>query len=159
MSDTPQHATGEAPAITLRPYRTGDLDAMWRLDVECFERAFRFSRSTMRSFAEAPQAVVVIAECNQQLAGFAIAEVADTAGYIVTLDVASQWRHRGLGRQILRDLEQRAHANGAEMILLHVYTRNAAAVRLYESLHYRRTGLAQAFYARGLDAFTYEKQL
>jgi ribosomal protein S18 acetylase RimI-like enzyme len=41
---------------------------------------------------------------------------------------------------------------------LHVYTANTAAVRFYETIGYTRTGMAEGFYGRGLDALMYVTQ-
>lgn len=138
----------------------GDVEAMYRLDVECFEAVFRFSRRAMRRFAEADEAVTVLAEADGGvLAGFAIAEVAEGAAYVVTVDVASAWRRRGLGRRLMEALEERATVAGVETMSLHVFAGNAGAVELYERLGYERTGVAQGFYGRGLDGLMFEKRL
>ena len=145
--------------LKLRHYRPRDLDAMYRLDMECFEPAFRFSRATMREFAEAPEAVTLIAETEGALVAFAIGEVAEGVAYIVTLDVRSQWRGRGFGRALIKRLEEESASRGAGTILLHVYVQNRPAVALYERNGYQRTGLSPDFYGAGLDALTYEKRL
>ena len=43
--------------VTLREYRAEDLDAMWALDMACFDPIFRFSKRAMRLFAEAAGAL------------------------------------------------------------------------------------------------------
>ena len=48
--------------VMLREYRAGDAEAMYALDVQCFEPVFQFSRRAMRYFAEARRAVTVLAE-------------------------------------------------------------------------------------------------
>lgn len=143
----------------LRGYRPGDLDAMYRLDMACFEPVFRFSRSAMRGFAEAPEAVTLLAEANGGLAGFVIAEVADRAGYIVTIDVGVEWRGKGLARRLMQDLESETRRAGAEVLLLHVYVQNGPAISLYERLGYETTGVSHDFYGTGLHALTYQKSL
>ncbi len=132
---------------------------MYRLDVECFEPVFRFSRSTMRRFAEAQEAVTVLAEVGGELAGFGIAEAAERAAYVVTVDLGEAFRGRGLGRLLMMELEKKAERAGAEVMMLHVFAGNAAAVRLYEALGYASTGVATGFYGRGLDGLMYEKRL
>src|SRR5205823_14136927 len=97
------------------------------------------------------EAVTVIAESGGDLAGFAIAEIAEGAGYVVTVDVAPTWRRRGLGRRLMEELEAKARAAAAETIMLHVFTGNLAAVRMYEALGYERKGIAERFYGVGRD--------
>lgn len=113
----------------------------------------------MRAFAEAPEAVTVMAEIGRDLAGFAIAEMAEETSYVVTVDVATQWRRRGLGRRIVEELEAKSQIVGARSIMLHVFTGNGAAVALYEAMGYQRTGVARGFYGRNLDGWVYQKKL
>ncbi|MGP8225533.1 MAG: GNAT family N-acetyltransferase [Terracidiphilus sp.] len=143
----------------LRNYRLGDWQAMHALDLVCFEPVFRFSRGTMRSFAEAPGAITVLAEAEGELAGFCVAQLEDRTGYIVTLDVAPAWRWRGLARRLMAEIESRLHSAGAAGMHLHVFTENAAAIRFYESIGYAPVGVAENFYAQNLHALLYRKQL
>jgi len=144
---------------TMRNYRLGDWQAMHALDLVCFEPVFRFSRGAMRSFAEAPGAVTVLAEAQGKLAGFCIAQLEDRTGYVVTLDVAPAWRRRGLARRLMAEVESRLHSAGAAEMHLHVFTGNAAAIRFYESIGYAQTGVAENFYTQNLHALIYRKQL
>lgn len=146
--------------VKLREYRAGDLEAMWALDVACFEPIFQFSKRAMRLFADAPGALVVVAEGDGELVGFAIVQIeAASAGYVVTLDVAEAWRRQGLARRLMVEVEAKATAAGAAKIELHVYVRNGAAVQLYERMGYARVALAESFYAPRIDAFVYRKAL
>jgi ribosomal-protein-alanine N-acetyltransferase len=146
--------------IVVRGYRREDLDAMYALDVACFEPVFRFSKRAMRSFAEVSGALVAVAESDGELVGFAIVQIeAGSRGYVVTLDVAEAWRRQGLARRLMEELEAKADAAGATEMELHVYSGNKRAMRLYEGLGYARIGLAENFYARGTDAWVYWKRL
>jgi [ribosomal protein S18]-alanine N-acetyltransferase len=149
--------------VTLRGYRQEDLEAMWALDVVCFEPVFRFSKRAMRLFAETAGALVAVAESDGELVGFAIVQMEmgrdGSRGYVVTLDVAEAWRRRGLARRLMEELEAKAAAAGADGMELHVYVENDGALRLYEGMGYRRVGIAENFYARGMDAFVYAKGL
>ena len=146
--------------VTLREYRPGDLEAMYALDVVCFEPVFRFSRRAMRGFAEAPGAMTVVAEAGEELVGFCVAELQDQTGYVVTLDVAPAWRRRGLARRLMAEVEARVRAAGGLSMNLHVFTGNEGAIRFYERSGYARTELKRRFYGgAGLDAFVYRKEL
>jgi [ribosomal protein S18]-alanine N-acetyltransferase len=145
--------------VTLKEYRIGDLEAMFALDVVCFEPVFRFSRRAMRRFAEARGALTVLAEAEGELAGFAIVQMEDRVGYVVTLDVAPAWRRRGLARRLMVDVETRVVAAGGVGMELHVFVGNMGAVRFYEGMGYGRMGMVEGFYGRGLDALIYGKRL
>jgi ribosomal-protein-alanine N-acetyltransferase len=112
----------------------------------------------MRSFAETPGALAVLAEAVGELLGFCLVQIAGKVGYVVTLDVAAAWRRRGLARRMMEDLETRVRAGGAIGMSLHVFTGNAGAMRFYESMGYGRAGRVEGFYGRGLDALVYRKR-
>ena len=151
--------------IIFRDYRDTDLEAMFRLDEACFAEEFRFDRESMREFAEERNAIVRIAEkVGSELAGFIIVHVERVAtgwrAYVVTLDVAAEWRQKGLGRRLMREAEAFAVAAGVRWMQLHVFTGNAGAIRFYERLGYERIRERRGFYgAPGLDAFVYGKEL
>ena len=132
---------------------------MHALDLLCFEPVFRFSRGAMRGFAEAPGAITVLAEAQGKLAGFCIAQLEDSTGYIVTLDVVPAWHRRGLARRLMAEVESRLHSAGALQMQLHVFTGNTAAIRFYEGIGYAQTGVAENFYAQNLHALLYRKTL
>jgi ribosomal-protein-alanine N-acetyltransferase len=144
--------------VTLREYRPGDWRAMHALDLVCFEPVFQFSRGAMRGFAEAPGAIVVLAEATAELVGFCVVNMERQTGYVVTLDVAPTWRRRGLARRLMEAVEAKVRAAGGVGIALHVYPANTAAMQFYESIGYGRVGMAEGFYSRGLDALVYRKK-
>jgi ribosomal-protein-alanine N-acetyltransferase len=157
----------------LRGYRSGDLERMVRLDEVCFSAAFRFDRRTMRQFAEARGAIVVIAEdplaaleagSAGLMAGFIIVHLEGSAreryGYIVSIDVAPELRRAGLGGLLLGEAERQVRAAGVRRVGLHVAVDNAGAIRFYEGLRYACVGVARGFYREaGLDALIYIKEL
>ncbi len=149
--------------MTLRPYRADDLDAMHALDVICFERPFRFTRSAMRRFAEAGNARVVIAEEHGTLAAFVILHLEHAEGvpyaYIVTLDISPAHRRQGLAGRLMRQAEQQALAEGCAAVVLHVFTGNEAAIRFYEKHEFTRTDREADFYGRAKDALVFHKPL
>jgi len=157
------HAPANPPkGITLCSYKPGDADAMFALDLECFTPPFRFTRRAMQSFAEQPGAITLLAESSAQppqLAGFVITHMEGRTAYIVTLDVAAAFRRHGLARLLMAETELRALAAGAQEIALHVFTGNTGAIAFYESLGYSRLRLAENFYARGVHALVYRKEL
>ena len=155
--------------IVLREYREADLETIIRLDEVCFEREFRFDRESMRIFAEARGAISLIAESSSgEITGFVIVHVergvARRRGYVVTLDVAPEFRRRGVARRLMGAAEERAAAAGAERMELHVFSGNEGATRFYEWLGYGRVRVVRGFYSgnRGtglLDAFLYRRDL
>jgi ribosomal-protein-alanine N-acetyltransferase len=147
-----------------RSHQPQDLDALFALDLVCFEPSFRFTRRSMRRFAEAGNARVVIAECHDgMIAGFCILHVERAGdglvGYIVTLDVAPEHRRKGLAHRLMQAVERQAVAAGCSSLVLHVHTCNAAAIRFYERIGFNAIGLEESFYGPKLDAAVWTKSL
>lgn len=149
--------------ITLRPYCAADLDAMHALDVVCFEKPFRFSRSAMRRFAEARKARVVVADEDHAFVGFVILHVEQAEegriGYVVTLDIAVDHRRKGLAGKLMQAAEREALREGCVAIVLHVFTGNAPAIRFYESHDFVRSHREPDFYGAKMDAWIFHKLL
>ena len=154
----------DSAGIVIRDYRSADLEAIFRLDQICFAAEFRFARESMRRFAEARQAVALVAEDKTgAVAGFVIVHVervpAARIGYVVTLDVAPDFRRIGLAGALLEAASQRVVAAGGRRMELHVYAGNAEAIRFYESRGYVRVGIERGFYGGQLDAIVYRLEL
>lgn len=150
-------------AIRLRPYRTTDLDAMHVLDVVCFERPFRFTRSAMRRFAEAKKARVLIAEADDMLVGFVILHIEDSPdgrfGYVVTLDVSPEHRRQGLAAKMMHEAELRGSRERCGALVLHVFIGNEPAISFYAARGFQQSHLERDFYGRGIDAWVLHKPL
>jgi len=157
LMNQPSDLTGK-PAVVLRGYRPGDWKPMYALDLICFELPFRFSQREMRRLAEEREAICVVAESNGALAGFCIAHLEANWAYIVTLDVAPEWRRRGVAARLMQQAEAQAREAGAQGMALHVYNGNSGAIRFYERMGYNRLGITEGFYGRGLDALVYRKK-
>jgi ribosomal-protein-alanine N-acetyltransferase len=153
----------DASNITLRGYQPSDIDALYALDVVCFEEPFRFTRAAMRGFATSLRAQVVIAEEAGVVVGFCIAHVerirAQRVGYIVTLDVAPSHRRRGLARRMMQAIEAACIAQRCDVLALHVYVANEAAIGFYQRCGFVFVMLVPDFYGVGLNAAVWHKQI
>ena len=146
-----------------RLYRDDDFTELYNIEIACFEPPFRFSRQTMRRLIADPDSATWIAEEQEQMAGFAILYWAQPPeqplAYIQTLEVLPAPRGRGVGRELLRRVEESASSAGAHVIWLHVAESNAPAIRLYEAHGYSQQGREENFYVKGISALLYAKAI
>jgi ribosomal-protein-alanine N-acetyltransferase len=149
--------------VHYRLYRPEDFPQLYAIEQLCFQPPFRFSRSYMRQLVASPNAATWIAEEEQQMTGFAIAdwtrEATQTAAYIQTVEVAPPHRKHGIATELLDRLEASARTAGASAIGLHVAEQNASAIRLYRAHGYHPQGREESYYAPGIAALIYAKPL
>jgi ribosomal-protein-alanine N-acetyltransferase len=160
----PDSAMGGEAGIVIRDYRAADLEAIFRLDQICFGAEFRFDRESMKHFAEARNAVALVAETDGgRVAGFLIVHVERVSGlrvgYVVTIDVAPEFRRMGLAGALMDEASRRVAAAGVHRMELHVYAGNAEAIRFYESRGYVRVGVQRGFYGGQLDALVFSRAI
>lgn len=78
--------------------------------------------------------------------GFALGRIAGPEAELLTLAVVPDAQGKGIGRRLLVDFEDQARSLGAEELFLEVSTTNAAAVHLYETAGYEKSGLRKNYY-------------
>jgi L-amino acid N-acyltransferase YncA len=86
--------------------------------------------------AEVTGAIIGWASLNQFSARPAYRFVADLSVYI-----ERQWRGKGVGTLLLREIEARAHTVGYHKIVLAAFPFNQAGMRLYERFGFRTVGI------------------
>ena len=146
-----------------RPYTSEDFAELYAIEELCFQPPFRFGRRQMRMLVNSRHAVTWIAEQDGRMGGFAIVEwVSDAdkvSAYIQTIEVAPDWRGRGVGGELLTRIEGSARDAGAHEIWLHVDAENSSAIRLYEAHGYQLEGREERYYPRDRAALIYGKPL
>ena len=99
---------------------------------------------------EHPAAAALIATAgpSREPAGFVIAQLAGDEAEILSLGVAMKWQRLGLGRRLIEGLIRAAQRAEARRLFLEVSIDNEAALKLYQSLDFRRVGVRPKYYQR-----------
>ena len=79
-------------------------------------------------------------------------------GEVLRLAVDPACRRQGLGGLLLTALEARLVARGAGQLFLEVRADNRAAIALYHTQGYHRSGVRPRYYADGCDALMLARQ-
>jgi len=149
--------------MLLRRYKPDDFVALYEIEEGCFQPPFRFGRRYMQKLLTAANSATWVAECEAALAGFAIVEwmpgLHGVSAYIQTIEVAPEFRRRGIGAALMHRAQESAREAGADVMWLHVAAENGAAIRLYEEHGYCYFGSEEHFYAPGRGAHLYRKAL
>ncbi|HZZ37501.1 MAG TPA: N-acetyltransferase [Acidobacteriaceae bacterium] len=150
-------------ALTLRPAVAEDFAALYALDQSCFVPGISWSRAELQYFLRYPGNTAVVAEEDGRIAGFAIAgsqlRGGTRVGRLITIDVDSSMRRRGIGRQLLLAIEERLLERKAVALLLEVAVNNPAAQEFYTRHGFVKTGRIPGYYLDRIDALVMEKGL
>jgi ribosomal protein S18 acetylase RimI-like enzyme len=145
-------------AVTIRPARVGDLDAMETLENEAFT-GDRLSRRSLRNFIRAGNRILAAVEPGNGLAGYALVtwRQGGRRARLYSIAVDAGKSGRGVGRALLEAVEAQALAGGCEAVRLEVREDNKRAIALYERLGYCRFGRTVDYYEDGAAALRLEK--
>ncbi len=135
--------------------KLGDAPAIARMSRDWIEHGLNWSWTKARvsqAIGDVSTNVAVLVQ-RDRLEGFGIMQYReDDAAHLVLLAVSPVLRHRGIGRQILRWLEQSAHAAGSKAIRLECRADNVNAIAFYQHLGYRQAGSVKGYYEGQVDA-------
>jgi amino-acid N-acetyltransferase len=99
-------------SFTVRPARTSDIPAIQALVEPLVQRRILLGKERV-VFYEAVQEFRVVTDDDGTLIGCGALHVMwEDLGEVRTLAVADEWLHRGVGSDILADIEAKAHALG-----------------------------------------------
>ena len=87
-----------------------------------------------------------ILEVDFVLVGYGIIASGAGEAHLLNVCVREEFRNRGFGRVLLANLTDLAAKSGATVVFLEVRPANTAAIRLYETMGFRQSGLRQGYY-------------
>jgi ribosomal-protein-alanine N-acetyltransferase len=106
-----------------------------------------------------PESVVLIARCTEELMGFAIMGFGEDAAHLNLLAVEPRFRRAGIGRRMVRWLEESALVAGTFEVSLEVRAGNAVARKFYRALGYSEADILPGYYERLEDAVRMTRDL
>ncbi len=147
-------------AITIRDFRPEDLEALWRMDQECFPAGIAYSKPELRAYIRQQGAFTLVAENAEHggIRGFIVAH-RGASGHIVTIDVAPGGRRSGVGSLLLRAAEDRLRLGGARAVGLETAVDNLPALSFYKRHGYSVVRTWPRYYSNGVDALVLRKEL
>lgn len=127
---------------------------MSALHGRCFTRPRPWTETEFRYYLSSRH---VFAAMRPQ--GFALGQVVEDEGELLTLAVAPEARRQGLARALVAEIEAEAAQRGARRLYLEVAADNDAALALYQAAGLREAGRRRNYYGPGVDALILGKTL
>jgi [ribosomal protein S18]-alanine N-acetyltransferase len=135
--------------LVIRTVKPGDLEQVHRIEKASFPDPYDlFLFQLLRDRAGEG---FIVAE-SEGIVGYAVAEVRERQGHILSMAVSPDHRRQGIGDALLRELLVRLGPR-AEEVRLEVREDNRPALKLYEAHGFRRTGeVLEHYYPGGESA-------
>jgi [ribosomal protein S18]-alanine N-acetyltransferase len=147
----------------IRAIERADVDALYRLDQECFAAGIAYTRAELRAFLRQAAVALRAEDSAGALLGFILVESTveggQRIGHIVTVDVAAAARRQGIGAALMQAAEDRLREIGVQLLRLEVAVDNLGAQAFYARESYRIVGRIRGYYLGKLDALVLEKVL
>ncbi len=142
--------------IVIRESVLTDLNRAWELNREVFKEDSWTLLDTIGAFSS-PGVRRFTALADGQFAGFGASEMdrKNNAVFLLTLAVLPKYQRRGIGRLLLKHIEE---TYGTSDVYLYVDEQNTDAIRLYEKAGYKHTGMIRSYYLNGHNALIMKKQ-
>lgn len=132
-----------APELVIRAMRGSDVS-----DVVAIERGsyqFPWSEGIFRDCLRVGYVCRVVTVSRQVMA-YGVMSFGAGEAHILNLCVGEAYRCRGIGRQLLNSLLERAGAAGMADAYLEVRPSNTTAIRLYLALGFEQVGMRRGYY-------------
>jgi len=153
---------GDSLSITIHQATVDDLEALYKIERECFT-VEAFTKEQISYLLETSNAVSLIAQINNEIAGFIIGLIHDygktRTGHVYTIDVAVKYRRMGVGVRLLEELEQIFIRRKVTVCYLEVRLGNVAARELYRKHGYTEVERIKNYYSRGTHGVRLVKKL
>jgi ribosomal-protein-alanine N-acetyltransferase len=117
-----------------------DLDRLYEIERECFNEE-AFTKDQISQLLDDYNTVSFIARVQDEIAGFVIGmihiERCTLRGHVLTIDVGSAYRRKGIGTLLMDEIESIFRQKGVKASLLEVREDNTSAINLYLKLGYK----------------------
>jgi ribosomal protein S18 acetylase RimI-like enzyme len=129
------------PRLVIRDFRIEDYDKLidlWKAAGLGYRPKGRDSRHQMEQQLKHGNMTFLVAETGGRLVGSVIGTHDGRKGWINRLAVHPSYRHRGLAKKLVAEVEDRLSQVGLEVIAGLIEQGNTASLQLFQSLGYER---------------------
>ncbi len=136
--------------ITLRAAHPSEAEAiasMSRLHIE-YGLNWRWTPAKVRRHIKDKDTMVLTANVDGKIAGFAIMRFGDDQAHLFLLAVQPEYRRTGIGQSMMEWLEKSCRTAGIQQVRLEVRASNRGAMQFYRNLGYRFLGKVAGYYDR-----------
>lgn len=126
-------------SLTIQRAQRKDLDALIALNEASMPEHYKLAwwNFHLNYFGD----VLLAAKIDDKIVGYVMCHVETVqhirSGLIISLAVAQEHKRKGIGRQLMQDVQRVFREKGIPLVVLQVRKSNLDAIRFYESLGYQ----------------------
>jgi ribosomal-protein-alanine N-acetyltransferase len=127
-----------------------NLDTFYRIELQCFKEE-AFAKQQIAYLLTDFNTISLEAKTDAEIAGFIIAQIEyedREFGHIITLNIAPNYRKKGVATKLLSEVECFLRQRGVSECRLEVREDNHAAIKLYHKLGYQTVGKLERYYGK-----------
>ena len=128
-----------------------DLEKLYTIEKKCFKEE-AFTKEQILQMLDDYNTISLIAKVGDEIAGFVIGmiyvERNTLHGHILTVDVEPKFQRRGIGTQLMKEIEKIFRLKNTRFLHLEVREDNKAAIDLYIKLGYVTIGKLNNYYGK-----------
>ncbi len=131
-----------------------DADKIAELSKQAIEKGlgWRWNSSKVLKAIKNPRMIVLVAKIRSEFVGFGIMEYQQNKANLNLLAVSKYFRNRGIGSELVLELQEIARRNDIENIYVQVREKNVRAREFYEKLGYGMIDVTRKYYSRKENA-------
>lgn len=149
----------------VRKYEPEDFERLLEIDQACFIEGIAYSPMELRYFLAMPSAISRVGVNDDKILGFIVADrfrprrASRSVGKIITIDVAPEAQHIGLGTLLMNSAEHELKQAGCDYVSLEVAVDNAPALNFYKKHGYSVLKVLPRYYLDSIDGLLMGKRL
>ena len=125
------------------------LDKFCEIENQCFNQE-AFTKRQLAYLLTDYNTIGLVAKADSDIAGFILSQVEiennTLYGHIITINVASNYRRKGIATRMLKEMEQILREKGINECHLEVREDNLAALKLYQTSGYSKIARLEKYY-------------
>ena len=151
--------------LSVRQYQPEDFSRLLEIDQSCFVEGIAYFPEEMRYFLGMSTAITLVGLQDEEIMGFVIADrlrprrASRSMGKIITIDVAPQAQHSGLGTLLMSAVESELKSAGCDYVSLEVAVDNEPALKFYKKHDYAVLKTLPRYYLDSIDGLLMGKRL
>jgi len=144
--------------VIIRTVRREEISSVYEIERISFKQPY--PQSFLESLLIIAGDLFLVAKVKERVIGYAVALLrGGVLGHVISIAVHPDFRKRGVGAALLKELLSRLRSKGAQFVRLEVRISNRAAIKLYKKFGFKEIYLVPNYYPDGEACYVMVKEL